>query len=153
MSWESISIYLGTYVNPKQDGSKVYINLRLVTCKPHSVPLDCFGIELADIFSNSKHKLSIYQQPRSCQAAKSECIGWLVYSYKSMNSSIFVTALKQTLNIPDEVDVGIQYWSIVNNNGKKPAYDCDNPAAAARHWQKICPCLPGKSDISVAEEL
>jgi hypothetical protein len=38
-SRESLGIYLGPYVNPKTEGSKVYLNLRLVTTKAHQVPL------------------------------------------------------------------------------------------------------------------
>ena len=38
-SRESLGIYLGTYVNPKTEGSKVYLNPRLVTTKAHQVPL------------------------------------------------------------------------------------------------------------------
>jgi hypothetical protein len=37
------------------------------------------------------------------------------------------------LNILDEFKVGIQYRSIANKNGKKPAFDRDNPWAAAIH--------------------
>jgi hypothetical protein len=38
-SRESLSIYLGAYVNPKTEGSEVYLNLRLVTTEAHQVPL------------------------------------------------------------------------------------------------------------------
>ena len=73
------------------------------------------------------------QQPRPCQAAKTECIGWLMYSAKSMNSSTFVPALKRTLKIPDTVAVGIQYQTIANKTGWKPPFDKENPPAAAIH--------------------
>jgi hypothetical protein len=58
-SRESLGIYLGTYVNPKVDGSKVYLNVRLVTSKPHHVPLERFGMELSDHFTSSKHRMSL----------------------------------------------------------------------------------------------
>jgi hypothetical protein len=86
-SRESLSIYLGTYVNPKTEGNKVYLNLRLVTVKARQVPLARFGMELADQFGSSKYRMSIHRQPRACQAAKAECIGWMMYSCKSMNSA------------------------------------------------------------------
>jgi hypothetical protein len=73
-SQESLGINLGTYVNPKADGSNVYLNLRWVTFQPHHVPLDRFGMELADQFANSKHGVTMHHLPRPCQAAKSECI-------------------------------------------------------------------------------
>jgi hypothetical protein len=46
-SRESLGIYLGTYINPKKDGSRIYLNLRLITFKTNPVPLARFGIELA----------------------------------------------------------------------------------------------------------
>jgi hypothetical protein len=67
-SRESLGIYLGTYVNPKTEESKVYLNLRLVTTKARQVQLAQFGMELADQFASSKHRMSINRQPRACQA-------------------------------------------------------------------------------------
>ena len=132
-SRESLGIYLGTYINPKTDGSKVYLNLRLVTLTPHQVPLDRFGMELADQFASSKHRMTIHRQPRPCQAAKSECIGWMMYSCKSMNSATFIPAIKKALNIPEDVEIGIQYRTIANEHGKKPPFNRDDPPAAAIH--------------------
>ena len=72
---ESLGIYLGTYINPKQDGSTVFLNLRLITFKKNPVPMERFGAELADQLANSKFNVSIRRNPKACQAAKSECIG------------------------------------------------------------------------------
>ena len=130
---ESLGIYLGTYINPKNDGTRMYLNLRLVTYKKHPVPMEKFGIELADHLASSKHDMTIQRQPRACQATKTECIGWLMYSCKSINSSTFVPALKSALQIPDNVAVGIQYRAIAMETGKKPPYDKENPPAAAIH--------------------
>jgi hypothetical protein len=69
-SRESLGIDLGTYVNPKTERSKVYLNLRLVTTKAHQVSLPQFGMELADQFASSKHRMAIHRQPRACEAAK-----------------------------------------------------------------------------------
>ncbi len=132
-SRESLGIYLGTYVNPKTEGSKVYLNLRLVTLTPHQVALERFGMELADQFASSKHRMSIHRQPRPCQAAKSECIGWMMYSCKSMNSATFIPAIKKTLNIPEDMEIGIQYRTIAKETGRKPAFNRDDPPAAAIH--------------------
>jgi hypothetical protein len=41
-----------------------------------------------------------------CQAAKSDCMGWLMYSCKSMNSATFIPAVKEILQIPDNVEIG-----------------------------------------------
>jgi hypothetical protein len=46
-SRESLAIYFATYVNPRAEGSKIYLNLRLITFKPHHVPLHKFGMELS----------------------------------------------------------------------------------------------------------
>ncbi len=52
---------------------------------------------------------------------------------KSINSSTFIPALKESLQIPDEVAVGIQYRTIVDENGKKPPFDRETPPSAAIH--------------------
>jgi hypothetical protein len=54
-TWESLNIYLVTYVNPKRDGSGIYLNLCLVNFKKYLVPLACFGMELTDQCTDSKH--------------------------------------------------------------------------------------------------
>jgi hypothetical protein len=77
--------------------------------------------------------MAIYRHPRACQAAKSECIGWLMYSCRSMNSNTFIPAIKKDLNIPDTVSIGIQFRSIAHENGKKTTFDKENPPAAAIH--------------------
>jgi hypothetical protein len=56
-----------------------------------------------------------------------------MYSCKSMNSNTFIPAIKKALNIPDTVTIGIQFRSIANENVKKPAFDKENPPAAAIH--------------------
>jgi hypothetical protein len=50
-----------------------------------------------------------------------------------MNSNTFIPAIKKALNITDTVAIGIQFRTIANENGKKPAFDKENPAAAAIH--------------------
>jgi hypothetical protein len=67
-------------------------------------------MELADQFASSKHRVTIHRQPRSCQAAKSECIGWMMYSCKSMNSSTFIQAVKKALNFPHLPNNCQQTW-------------------------------------------
>jgi hypothetical protein len=114
-SRESLSIYLGTYVNPKTEGSKVYLNLRLVTTKAHQVPLAQFGMKRADQFASSKYRMSFQRQPRARQASKSECIGWMMYSCKSMNSNTFIPAIKKAVNIPDMVTIVWEYPLLAND--------------------------------------
>ena len=124
---------MGNYINPKQDGSKVYLNLRLLSPKNHPIPQHRFGNELAEQLANSKNKISIQRQPRPCQAAKSECIGWLMYSSKSINSDTFIPAIKAALDMSEEVAVGISFRAISDENGKKPPWNKDEPPASAIH--------------------
>jgi hypothetical protein len=56
----------------------------------------------------------------------------MMYSCKSINSAT-IPAIKQALNIPDTVAIGIQYRTIADANGKKPPFNKDNPPAAAIH--------------------
>jgi hypothetical protein len=131
-SRESLGIYYPrTHVNPKTEGSKVYLNLQLVTTKAPQVPPAHFGMELGDQFASSKHRMSIQRQPRACQAAKAK--GWMMYSCKSMNSNTFIPTIKKTLNISDTVAIGIHFHSIGNEHGKKLAFNKESPPAAAIH--------------------
>jgi hypothetical protein len=56
-----------------------------------------------------------------------------MYSGKTMNSETFVPAIKEALNIPDYVDIGVQYRSIALETGKKPKYNKNDQPAAALH--------------------
>jgi hypothetical protein len=59
--------------------------------------------------------VTMHHLPRPCQAAKSECISWMMYSCKSMNSATFIPAIKKALNIRDNVEIGIQYQASYYN--------------------------------------
>jgi hypothetical protein len=132
-SRESLGIYLGSYTNLKADGSSVYLNICLVTLKDHFVPLERFGMEVAEQMTRSKLRISMGKQPRPFQAARSKCIGWLLYSCKSMNSTTLIPAIKKSLGIPDEVAIGLQYRAIANEHGKKPFFNKEDPPSAAIH--------------------
>ena len=56
-----------------------------------------------------------------------------MYSCKSINSATFIPAIKKTLNIPDEVVIGIQYRTIADSNGNNPAFNREDPPAAHIH--------------------
>jgi hypothetical protein len=133
-SRESIGIYLGNYINPKQDGSKIYMNLRWIVVTDRFGPLvppERFGMELADALP--KLKMSMQKQPNPCQSVKSGCIGWFMYSSKHINSKTFLIETKAALGIPQEVAIGISYRTITNEYGKKPPFNRDDPPAAAIH--------------------
>jgi hypothetical protein len=132
-SRESLGIYLGNYINPKQDGSKIYLNLRWVVGNDRSllVPIDRFGMELADALP--KLKMSMQRQPNPCQSVKSCCIGWFMYSSKHINSKTFANETRATLGIPEGVAIGISYRTISNEYGKKPPFNREDPPAAAIH--------------------
>jgi hypothetical protein len=130
-SWESLGIYLGTYVNPKSNDNAVWINLPWVTSRDPPVPLERFGMELPDALP--KHKMWMTKQPQPYQAAKSCCIGWFMYLCKQINSTLFIKETKTALGIPNDVAIGISYCTIVNEYGKKPPFNRENPPAAAIH--------------------
>ena len=48
-----------------------------------------------------------------------------------MNSATFIPAIKKTLNIPEDMEIGIQYRTIAKETGRKPAFNRDDPPAAA----------------------
>ena len=130
-SRETIGIYLGQYINPKEDGSRAYFNLRWITFMKPPVPLERFGIEVADALT--RQKMFMNKQPQACQAVRSTCIGWFMYSTKQINSKTFIDETKASLGIPPEVAIGISYRAIMNEFGRRPQYDRDNPSPAAIH--------------------
>jgi hypothetical protein len=130
-SREYLGIYLGRYINPKSEGNPIWINLRLVTIKDPPVALERFGAELADALP--KHKMSMNKQPQPCQAAKSCCIGWFIYSCKQINSTTFINETKISLGIPQYVAIGISYRTIVNEYGQNPPFNGEDPPVAAIH--------------------
>lgn len=130
-SRESLGIYLGNYINPKQDGSRIYMNLRWITYKDPPVALERFGMELADALPNLK--MSMTKQPIPCQSVKSGCIGWFMYSSKQINSKTFITETREALGIPNDIAIGISYRTITNEYGKKPPFNRDDPPPAAIH--------------------
>jgi hypothetical protein len=69
----------------------------------------------------------LQQQPRACQAAKTACISWLMYSCKSMNSSTFIPALKLALKIP------IQSPSVFNTRLSPTKQDANLPLTKKIH--------------------
>jgi hypothetical protein len=50
-----------------------------------------------------------------------------------MNSATFIPAIKKALNIPEDVEIGIQYRTIANEHGKKPQFNRNDPPAAVIH--------------------
>jgi hypothetical protein len=130
-SRESLGIYLGTYINPKEDGGKVYMNLRWVIATKPPVPLEKFGMELSDALP--RLNMMMNKQPYPCQAVKSACIGWFMYSSKQINSKTFIAETREALNIPPEVPIDISYRVILNEIGRRPPFNKDDPSPAAIH--------------------
>jgi hypothetical protein len=56
-----------------------------------------------------------------------------MYSSKQINLTTFVSETKVALGIPQDVEIGISYRTIVNEYGKRPQYNRDDPPAAAIH--------------------
>jgi hypothetical protein len=130
-SREALGIYLGNYINPKEDGGKVWMNLRWVISTKPPIPLEKFGMELADALP--RFNMMMNKQPYPCQAVKSACIGWFMYSAKQINSKTFIAETRDSLNIPPEVPIGISYRAILNEIGRKPPFNKEDPSPAAIH--------------------
>jgi hypothetical protein len=107
------------------------MNLRWATYKEPPVPLEKFGMELSDALP--RLKMSMNKQPQPCQAVKSSCIGWFMYSAKQINSKTFIAETRATLNIPQDVPIGISYRQILNEFGRKPPFNREDPSPAAIH--------------------
>jgi hypothetical protein len=56
-----------------------------------------------------------------------------MYSTKHIYSKTYISETKSILGIPPEVAVGISYRAIMNEYGRRPLYDRDNPSPAAIH--------------------
>jgi hypothetical protein len=130
-SRESLGIYLRTYINPKEDGGKVYMNLCWVIAKTPPVPLEKFGMELSDALP--RFNMMMNKQPYPCQAVKSAFIGWFMYSSKQINSKTFLAKTRESLDIPLEVPIGISYRVILNEIGRRPPFNKEDPSQAAIH--------------------
>ena len=126
-------IYTGSYINPKREGGKVWIQLRFVHDSPINFELQKLGENLQDAFSDLPFDVRFNRQPMHCQTTKSECIGWLYGSTKSISEETFTPAIRKALCIPDKVAFGIQWRVITNKFGKRPPFDQDNPPPSAIH--------------------
>ena len=127
------NIYTNSYVNPKKEGSKIWLQLRFVHEKAILVELRKLGDSLQDTFIDLPFDVRFYRQPNHCQAASVECIGWLYGSTKTISEIGFTDACRVALGIPDKVAFGIQWRTITDRLGKRPPFDQDNPPPSALH--------------------
>ena len=72
-------------------------------------------MELSDALT--RLKMFMNKQPQACQAVRSTCIGWLMYSTKHIDSKTFILETKSILGIPPEIAVGVSYRAIMNEYG------------------------------------
>jgi hypothetical protein len=109
----------------------------------------------------------------ACQAVKVECVGWFFGSAKSIDSKKLVPAIKEKLQIPEHVDIGVQ-WCTGKNETKRTynwkSEDLPSQALhlvidhnyvirytepAARLWRKGAknrvPCLGSNSAIALSD--
>jgi hypothetical protein len=89
-------------------------------------------MELADQFASSKHHIhpKTTQSMPSCQIRVHRLDDVLLQEYELQ---YLHPSHQESPKIPDTVAIGIQFRSIANKNGKKPAFDKENPPAAAIH--------------------
>jgi hypothetical protein len=118
---KSYSTYFSGHPNPKQGKtSKVCLKAkssRTNQKQPLSFELEQMGQELAESGSDEM-TVTLARNPCACQAIKSECVGWFFGSAKSIDSKIFVVAIRDKLKIPCYVAVGAQWRTIKDENRK-----------------------------------
>ena len=129
----AFTIYTNSYVNPKKDGGKVWLQLRFIHEQPLRVPLPKLGEHLQDAFGDLPFQVQFNRHPMHCQASSVACIGWLYGSTKSISEESFTSAIRKALNIPEQVAFGIQWRTITDRLGKRPPFDQDNPPPSALH--------------------
>ena len=129
----TLAIYTGSYLNLKQEGSRIWAQLRLVHVEALKIDLSKLGDALLHAFSDLPFEVRFGRQPLHCQATKTACLGWLYGSTKSISEDTFLPAIRQALNIPTTVALGIQWRAISDKFGKRPPFDRDNPSPSAIH--------------------
>jgi hypothetical protein len=77
--------------------------------------LEEMGQELSESIAE-EIGIFLSKNPYACQAVKVECIGWFFGSTKSIDSKKLVPALKEKLQIPDHVAIGVQWRTIKKEN-------------------------------------
>ena len=127
------NIYTNSYVNPKKEGSKIWLQLRFIHEKPISIEFKKLGELVQDILIDMPFDVRFNRQPNHCQASSVECIGWLYGSTKTISEIEFTQACRKSLDIPDKVAFGIQWRTITDRLGKRPPFDNDNPPPSALH--------------------
>ena len=127
------NIYTNSYINPKKEGSNIWMQLRFVHEQPIQVDLHKLGEAVQDAFTDLPFSVRFYRQPNHCQAASVACLGWLYGSTKSISEQSFTEACRSSLGIPAEVPFGIQWRTITDRLNKRPAFDKENPPPSALH--------------------
>ena len=130
------SNYFSGYPNPRKDKeSKVFLKVRFITRFASSLPfpLEKIGQEIQDLIPQD---LTVYlsRNPYACQAVNTETLGWLYGSTKTMDSSVLVPAIRETLNIPDHVAFGVQWRTIKNEHKKNYPWNEGSPPPQALHF-------------------
>jgi hypothetical protein len=112
------SHYFSGFPNPKKNqSSKVFLKVRLITEKPETLPikLNEIGPELS-VGIQDELPAQLGRNPYACQAIKTESLGWLYGLIKSVDSNTFEKQLKLDLQLAGNVAIGVQWRSIKDEN-------------------------------------
>ena len=127
------NIYTNTYINPKKEGSKIWLLLRFAHEQPIRIELPKLGEAVQDSFTDLPFDVRFNRHPNHCQSSSVECLGWLYGSTKTISEPAFSLACRKALEIPDQIAFGLQWRTITDRLGKRPPFDQDNPPPSALH--------------------
>jgi hypothetical protein len=127
-----VAEYFDSYLAPKThtESRDYWLNLRLHFFGRLKIPPEKWGLELQSILSDMEKKVFFGKNPKCCQGAKSVTLGWLLLSSKTTSEDTFLPALRQKLQIPYPVAIGLQFRPILLPNGKHPPFDKADPPIA-----------------------
>jgi hypothetical protein len=130
-SWTSI---WGNWISikPQQEGT-AFLKVRFVTKSPETLTKRLTDIgELRDEIRTATG-ISIGRLPIPCQAVQVGCAGWFFGSNKCINSDDLLREIRQLVDIPPHVRMGLSWRTIKLENGRTPPWIDNVQPASALH--------------------
>lgn len=108
------------YMSLTPDTEKqIYLKIHFVTQSPDAlkIPLKEIGLKVEALQDRFGFRLN--PNPNPCQSPKVTTIGWCFGSVKAMDSDKLIQGLRDVLKIPKHVNIGAQWRTIADKNGKR----------------------------------
>lgn len=107
---------------------RLFLKLHFVTESP-----DTLFVHLPDIGKKvealeDRYHLKIQMHPNPCQSSRVSTLGWGFGTVKSMDGQQLTKALRQALNMPDHIAMGVQWRTIADKSGRKYPWPRDRNA-------------------------